>query len=113
MLLEPMCLTHVEVKYVLSLNKTGHICVYLLLTSPGYSQSIPRTSLHKKCFNRVSNSHPLIYLVLYPDNFPHTVSEPKTSSATTPNVSTYEIQWFLSIESPLHETHVIDILKST
>ena len=77
-----MCQTHRGVQYVIPLNRTGHICVYLLLISPEYSQSIPRTSLHKKGFSRVPNSHRLIYLVLYPDTFPHPGLEPTTSSAT-------------------------------
>ena len=40
----PMFLTHIWGHCVLPLNRTGHICVYLLLPYPGCSQSITRTS---------------------------------------------------------------------
>ena len=87
--------------------------MYLLLTSPGYSQNIPSTSFHYKGFSRGPTRHLHICLVLYPDTFPCPVSKPTTSSYTTQNISTYDLQWFLSMEASLPDIHVINILKST
>ena len=40
----PMCMIHRGGKLVLPLNMMVHICVYLLLLSPGYFQIVPITS---------------------------------------------------------------------
>ena len=50
--LEPMCLNHIGGKSIISLNRTGHICAYIFLTSPVYPQSIPITYFPYKGFSR-------------------------------------------------------------
>ena len=64
-LLSPICLTHIGGHYVIPLNITGHIGVYMLLPYPGYSQSIPITSFPYKCFSVVPSSHGLNCLVFF------------------------------------------------
>ena len=78
-----MCLTHIGGQYALPLNRTVYICLYLLLTSPGYSQRIPRNSFPYKGLIKVPDSHVLTCLLIYPDNCHYPESQPMTSSATT------------------------------
>ena len=61
--LSTICMAHIVVHYVLTLNRTVHICVYLLLPSPVYSPNIPITSFPLKGFIIVPVSPVLTSLV--------------------------------------------------
>ena len=56
-----MCQTHIGGKSIIPINIIGHVCLYLLIPSPGYSKISPITSLHKESVSIVPASHFMIF----------------------------------------------------